>query len=53
MFLFIILLLILLLLAGFIILTLSIFGAGSIIVFGDVIICILIVCWIIKKIFFK
>lgn len=53
MFLFIILLLIVLILSVFLILALSVFGAGALIIFGDVIICILIIGWIIKKLFFK
>jgi hypothetical protein len=53
MFLFIILLLIVAILAVFLILTLSVFGAGALIIFGDVIICILLIGWIIKKLFFN
>lgn len=53
MFLFMILLVIGLLLLGFTALVISIFGAGALIVFGDVIICIIIIVWIIKKLFFK
>lgn len=53
MFLFMILLLIGLLLLGFTVLVLSAFGAGALIVFGDVIVCIVIIGWIIKKLFFK
>ena len=53
MFLFMILLLVLLILLGFTALVISIFGAGAIIIFGDVIVCVLIIAWIIKKLFFK
>lgn len=53
MFLFIILTLILLILLGFIVITLSVFGAGAIIIFGDIIICMVIIGWIIKKLFFN
>lgn len=53
MFLFIILTLILTILTVFIVLTLSVFGAGAIVVFGDVIVCGFIIGWIIKKLFFK
>lgn len=31
----------------------SVFGAGLIVVFGDVIVCGIIIGWIIKKILFK
>ena len=50
MFLFLVLLItlvILILITAFVI---SIFGAGFMIIFGDVIVCILIIAWIIKKI---
>ena len=53
MFLFMLLAMILIILTLFVVLTLSVFGAGAIIVFGDIIICILIIGWIIKKIFFN
>ena len=53
MFLFMICALILLILGGFLILTISAFGAGAIIIFGDVIICAVIIGWIIKKLFFR
>lgn len=53
MFLFMILLLILLILAGFLVLVISVFGAGALIVFGDIIICGFLIGWIIKKLFFK
>lgn len=53
MFLFIILALIFALLSLFIILTVSALGAGAIIIFGDIFICLFILGWIIKKIFFK
>ena len=53
MFLFLVLLItfvILILITAFVI---SIFGAGFIIIFGDVIVCVLIIAWIIKKIISK
>lgn len=53
MFLFIVLLLIALILTVFVGITIALFGAGFIIVFGDVIVCILIIAFIIKKLFFK
>lgn len=53
MILFVILLMIALILTGFVLLTISLFGAGFIIVFGDVIVCIFIIAWIMKKIFGK
>ena len=53
MFLFMILLVMLLLLLGFITMVVSTLGAGAIIVFGDVIVCVVIIGWIIKKLFFK
>lgn len=53
MFLFIILALIAIILITFVIMTIAIFGAGALIIFGDIIICILIIGWIIKKIFFN
>lgn len=53
MILFIILALILILLVVATVLVISVAGAGAIIVFGDVIVCILIIGWIIKKIFFN
>lgn len=53
MFLFMILLLILIILIAFISFVVAIFGAGALIIFGDVIICILIIGWIIKKVFFN
>ena len=31
----------------------SIAGAGAIIVFGDVIVCIIFIVWLIRKLFFK
>lgn len=43
----------LIILLTIVILITSVIGAGAIIVFGDVIICILILAWIIKKLFFK
>lgn len=53
MFLFMILLIILVILLAFVALTLSIFGAGAIIIFGDVIVCGFLIGWVIKKIFFN
>lgn len=53
MFLFLVLLItlvILILITAFVI---SIFGAGFIIIFGDVIVCVLIIAWIIKKVISK
>lgn len=48
MFLFIILLLILLILTVITILAISVGGAAFILLFGDVIVCIFIIAWIIK-----
>lgn len=53
MFLFMILLLTILILSIFVVATIALFGAGFIIIFGDVIVCILILTWLIKKIFFN
>lgn len=53
MFLFIILLLTILILSIFVVITIALFGTGFIIVFGDVIVCIVILTWLIKKIFFN
>ena len=53
MFLFMILLLIAIILIVTTVIALSVFGAGALIIFGDVIICVFIIGWIIKKIFFK
>lgn len=53
MFLFIVISIILLILAAFVALTIGIFGAGAIIIFGDIIVCISIIAWIIKKLFFN
>ncbi len=53
MFLFMILLLTILILSIFVVVTIALFGAGFIIVFGDVIVCILILAFIIKKLFCK
>lgn len=52
MILFAILALILLILIGVVVLATSVVGAGAIIVFGDVIVCVFIIGWIIKKLFF-
>lgn len=35
------------------VIALGVFGAGFIIVFGDVIICAVLIVWILKKIFFN
>lgn len=48
-----ILLLIGLMLVGFVILTVSAGGAIFILIFADVIVCILVIAWIIKKIIQK
>lgn len=53
MILFIILSLIVLLLIAFLVLAISIGGAISVILFGDVIVCIFIIGWILKKIICK
>ena len=53
MFLFMILALILLILLGLTVLFISVFGAGFIVIFGDVIVCIVLLGWIIKKMFFN
>ena len=50
MILFIILTLIVLLLIRFLVLAISVAGALSILLFGDVIVCIFIIVWIMKKI---
>lgn len=31
----------------------SIMGAGAIVIFGDVIVCIIIIGWLIKRLFFR
>ena len=53
MILFTILMLILLLLIVIGIVAVSVFGAGVIIIFGDVIVCAILIIWIIKKMFTK
>lgn len=53
MFLFTILLMILLILIVVTVAAISIFGAGAIIIFGDVIVCGVIIGLIIKKVFFS
>lgn len=53
MILFTILALILLILIVVVVLGTSIAGAGAIILFGDVIVCVFIIGWIIKKLFFN
>lgn len=49
MILFTILLLVLMLLIAITVVLVSIFGAGFIVIFGDVIICIVLIVWILKK----
>lgn len=51
--LFTIILLIFLLLLGIIILFVGAFGTGVIVVFGDVIVCLILLIWIGKKLIFK
>lgn len=51
--LFTILALILLILIVVVVLATSVVGAGAIILFGDVIVCVFIIGWIIKKLFFN
>ena len=46
---FTILLLVLMLLIAITVVLVSIFGAGFIVIFGDVIICIVLIVWILKK----
>lgn len=53
MILFTILALILIMLIVIIVLGTSVIGVGTIVVFGDVIICTLLIGWLIKKLFFK
>ena len=53
MILFTVLALILLILVIVVVTVTSVVGAGALIVFGDVIVCILILGWLIKKLFFK
>lgn len=53
MILFTIIMLILVLLILFLVAVVSVFGAGAIIIFGDVIVCIIILAYVIKKIFFN
>lgn len=53
MFLFMILALILVILIVVTVVVVSIVGAGTILIFGDVIVCILIIGWIIYRLFFK
>lgn len=53
MILFTILLVTILLLLGVVILGAGAFGAGVILLFGDVIVCILILIWLIKKFIFR
>ena len=51
--LFAILALILVILTVVVVTVTSVIGAGAIIIFGDVIVCIIILGWLIKKLFFK
>lgn len=53
MILFAILALILIILTVVVVAVTSVIGAGAIIVFGDVIVCIIILGWLIKKLFFN
>lgn len=53
MFLFMILALIIVILTVITVIFISTFGAGFILIFGDVIVCIIILVWLIKHIFFK
>ena len=53
MILFTILALTLIILTVITVLTISVVGAGALIVFGDVIVLIIILGWLIKKLFFK
>ena len=53
MILFAILALILIILTVVFVLVTSVVGAGAVIIFGDVIVCIVLVGWLIKKLFFK
>lgn len=53
MILFTILALTLILLTVIVVTVTSVIGAGAIIIFGDVIICIVILAWLIKKLFFN
>lgn len=51
--LFTILALILLILVVVTVIITSVLGAGAIVIFGDVIVCVFILGWLIKKLFFK
>lgn len=53
MILFTILALILLILLVVVVTVTSVVGAGALIIFGDVIICIIILAWLINRLFFK
>lgn len=53
MILFAILALILVILTVIVVVVTSVIGAGAIVIFGDVIVCIVLLGWIIKKLFFK
>ena len=52
MFTFLVLLMILIFLILFVAVTIALFGTGFIIVFGDIIVCIFIIAFIIKKLFY-
>lgn len=53
MILFAILALILVILTVIVVAVTSVIGAGAIVIFGDVIVCIVLLGWIIRKLFFK
>lgn len=53
MILFTIIMLILLILILFLVAVVSVFGAGAIIIFGDVIVCAILLIWLMKAIFFR
>ena len=53
MILFAILALILIILTVVFVLVTSVVGAGAVIIFGDVIVCVVLIGWLIKKLFFK
>ena len=53
MILFAILALILVILTVIVVVVTSVIGAVAIVIFGDVIVCIVLLGWIIKKLFFK
>lgn len=53
MFLFTVLLITLLILIAVVAVITGIVGAGALIIFGDVIICIILILWLMKKLFFR